>query len=127
MPIDQRELYVEHTLDVAWIITLWNWIHGGDPLHDSEAELLARGLVAHLSKGAAGSSQEVVEKLAQLGIKVTLKSNDEQTEVKTTREFHDRMKATGKPLPIPCFIILNGHRGCWSPLWELFPPRELKR
>jgi hypothetical protein len=32
--ISERELYLTHTLDVAWIIAFWHWIHGGDPAPD---------------------------------------------------------------------------------------------
>jgi hypothetical protein len=61
---DEQELYFAHTLDAAWIITLWHWIHGGDPMQETEAaqttELLTRGLVGHMAeavKRAAISSR----------------------------------------------------------------------
>lgn len=67
MAVDDRELYFAHTLDVAWIITLWHWIHGGDPLRDSESakstELIARGLVGHMARGRTEAPKEIVEKL----------------------------------------------------------------
>src|SRR5277367_1309029 len=76
MVVDEKELYFAHTLDVAWIITLWHWIHGGDPLRDSESakttELLARGLVGHMARGSAEAPREIIEKLSQLGIKITV-------------------------------------------------------
>jgi hypothetical protein len=132
MAIDERELYVAHTLDAAWIIALWHWIHGGDPLQDSESakttELLARGLVGHMARGRAEAPKEIVEKLRQLGIKISVSSGDQHTEVTTTKEFHDRMAAgQGTDYPTPCMSIINGHRVCWSPIWELFPPHGLKR
>lgn len=132
MAVDDRELYFAHTLDVAWIITLWHWIHGGDPLRASESakstELIARGLVGHMARGRIEAPKEIVEKLSQLGIKITVKSGDQHTEVKTTKEFQERMKAKqGADRPIPCMSIIKGHPECWSPIWELLPPGNLKR
>lgn len=132
MAIDQRELYSTQTLDVAWIIALWHWIHGGDPVRDGvpaqTTELMARALVGHLSYRKVGATNDAIEKLAQLGIKVTLKSGNEQTEIKTTKEFHERMTQEQEgSRPIPCTSIINGHPVCWSPIWELFPPGGLRR
>jgi len=75
MAIDERELYFAHTLDVAWIIALWYWIHGGDPVHEGvtaqTTELMARALVGHLSDRKAEAPKDIIEKLGELGIKVT--------------------------------------------------------
>jgi hypothetical protein len=127
---DERELYIEHTLDAAWIIILWHWIHGGDPLHESESaqttELMARALVGHMGRGRTEAPKEIVEKLSQLGVKLMVKSGEQQTAVKTTKEFHDRMtKQESGKTPVPCFVIINGHRACWTPIYELFPPHKL--
>jgi hypothetical protein len=132
MPIDERELYFAHTLDVAWMITLWHWIHGGDPLRDGTTaqttELMARALVGHLSDGKADVPKDIIEKLGQLGIKVTVKSGDQQAEIKTTKEFHERMTAAQQEnRPTPCMSIINGHPVCWSPIWELIPPGRVRR
>jgi hypothetical protein len=126
MPIDERQLYLAHTLDVAWIIALWHWIHGGDPAPDGVAEqtteLMARALVGNLSNQKPEASKDIIEKLSQLGIKVTVNSDSEQTQIQTTEQFHARMLATqGKNRPTPCLSILNGHPVCWSPIWELVP------
>jgi len=130
MAIDERELYRAHTLDAAWIIVLWHWIHGGDPVREGvtaqTTELMARALVGHLSDRKTEVPKDIIEKLGQLNIKVTVKSGDQQTEIKTTKEFHDRMaQRQGENSPIPCFAIINGHRVCWSPIWEIFPPHRL--
>jgi hypothetical protein len=129
MPVDERELYVAHTLDVAWILALWHWIHGGDPERAGETaqttELMARALVGHLSEHKSATSNEIIEKLRQLHIQVTVRSGNQQTEIKTTKEFHERMtQKQGEDAPVTCFAIINGHRACWSPIWELFPHRE---
>ena len=67
MAIDEREIYFAHTLDVAWIIALWHWIHGGDPARDGLAaqttELMARALVGHLSDRKTEAPKDIVEKL----------------------------------------------------------------
>ncbi len=130
MAIDERELYFAHTLDVAWIIALWHWIHGGDPMREGinaqTTELMARALVGHLSNGKAESPKDIIEKLGQLGIKVTVRSGNEQTETKTTKEFHERMTQQEGNRPIPCMSIINGHPVCWTPVWELFPPVRLR-
>jgi len=130
MAIDERELHVAHTLDAGWIITLWHWIHGGDPQRDSESakttELMARALVGHMARGRTEAPNEIVEKLGQLGIRVLVKSGAQQTEAKTTKEFHELFKqGQGTNRPVQCFSIINGHPVCWSPIWELFPPGRL--
>ena len=131
MAIDERELYLAHTLDVAWIIALWHWIHGGDPVRDGvtaqTTELMARALVGHLSDRKDEVAKDIIEKLGQLGIKVTVKLGDQQKEIRTTQEFHDRMtqKQEGNR-PIPCMSIINGHPVCWTPIVELFPPGKMR-
>jgi len=132
MAMDERELYFTHTLDVAWILALWHWIHGGDPEREGATaqttELMARALVGHLSERKSALSKDIIEKLGQLGIQVTVRSGNQQTEVKTTKEFHERMtQKQGEDRPIPCLVIINGHPACWSPIWELFPPGRLNR
>ncbi len=130
MTIDEKELFLAHTLDVAWIIALWHWIHGGDPLQDSEAaqttELIARGLVGHLGRGNSEVPNDIVEKMSQLGIKLVVKSGDQRTEVKSTKQLHEHYtQKQGSNLPIPCLIILGGHEVCWSPVF--WPQVPLKR
>lgn len=131
MAINERELYFTHTLDVAWIIALWYWLHGGDPMGDGPTaqttELMARALVGHLSESKAEAPKDIIEKLGQLGVKVMIKSGAQQTEIKTTKEFHERMTEQQEGnRPTPCMSILNGHPVCWSPIWELFPPGRLR-
>jgi len=121
MAIDERELYFAHTLDVAWIITLWHWIHGGDPYREGEAaqttELIARGLVGHLSERKAETElpKDFVEKLSQIGLKLVLKSNGKDTEFKTTRELHEHYaKGQNKGnIPPPCIVVVNGKVTCF--------------
>lgn len=131
MTMDERQLYFAHTLDVAWIIALWHWIHGGDPVHEGvtaqTTELIARALVGHLSDGKAEVPKDMIEKLGLLGIRVTFKAGNQQTEIKTTNELHDRMTQEQEgSKPIPCMSIIDGHPVCWSPLWELFPSGRLR-
>lgn len=115
---DDKELYFAHTMDLFWIITLWHWIHGGDPARVSEqaqtTELIARGLVGHLGRGRTETAN-VVEKLAELGIKTLITIDGKKREIKTTKEIHDLYKA-GQPWPIPCAAFPDGHLVC-SPNW----------
>jgi hypothetical protein len=108
--IDERQLNFAQTLDLAWI-ALWHWIRGGDPVRegmtDQTTEPAARVLVGHMS-----------EKEAKVP----------QTEVKTTKEFNDRMTETqGENRPVLCMSTINGHPVCWSPIWKLLPPGRLPR
>jgi len=127
MTTDERDLYFAHSMDVFWIITLWHWIHGGDPMRETEqaktAELIARGLVGHLGRGRTETAN-AVEKLAQLGIKTTIKVDGKQIEIKTTRELHDHYKAgQEKPWPTPCAAFPDGRSACSWPFW--FQPVEV--
>jgi hypothetical protein len=127
---DERELYFEHTLDIAWIIALWHWIHGGDPMQDSEAarttELMARALVGNMARGRTERG-DAVKKLAELGFKVVLKSEDKdgkEVELKSAAEFQTAQPARvpGGPVAIwPC-VLKAGFKGCWNPFFE---PRKI--
>jgi hypothetical protein len=124
---DERELYFSHTLDVAWIIALWHFIHGGDPMQDSEAaqttELLARGLVGHLGRGRKESG-DVVEKLNRLGIKLVIKSSAGANDVKTTKVLHELYAEGQQPITwCPQFLDFSK---CWTPIFPL-PTHPLKR
>ena len=117
---DEDELYFAHTMDLYWIVTLWHWIHGGDPAEDSEqartTELIARALVGHLGRGRTETAN-VVEKLAQLGIKTMITIDGKHVEVKTTKEIHDRYRAGQKPWPIPCGAYPGNSVICSGPIW----------
>jgi hypothetical protein len=126
---DEKELYFAHTMDLFWIITLWHWIHGGDPARTSEqaqtTELIARGLIGHLSRGRTETAN-VVEKLAELGIKTMIKIDGKDREIKTTKEIHDLYKGgQTKPWPIPCAGMPDGHLICSGPIW--WKPVEILR
>jgi hypothetical protein len=119
MAIDERAQYVASTLDIAWIIALWHFIHGGDPSSDpitaQTTELMARALVAQLGGTKPEASKDTVEKLAALGVKVVLKLDGQSTEVKTTKEFHERYSVEqGKNPPITC-MSYKGHLACFNP------------
>jgi hypothetical protein len=122
---DEEELYFQHTLDAAWIITLWHWIHGGDPMQDTEGaqttELLARGLVGHMGRGREESG-DLVEKLNQLGIKLTVKSAAGDKEVKTMKEAH----ALYKQGPITWCPQYRNFSNCWEPIFP-YPIHPFKR
>jgi hypothetical protein len=123
---DEKELYFAHTLDIVWIIALWHYIHGGDPSPDpataQTTELMARALVGYMSStgGKTETAENVIEKLGKLGIKMVTKSEGKQTEIKSTKEFYDRMKGGGNRI-IPCGVV-DGHQVC-SPIW--FQPIEI--
>jgi hypothetical protein len=131
---NEKELYFAHTIDVYWILALWHWIHGGDPSQDSEqaqtTELIVRALVGHLGRGRTESAN-VVEKLAELGIKTVVKVDGTETEIRTTKELHERY-AVGvtSNWPIPCAGFPRGpHLACSSPIFWIpvgvipIPPR----
>jgi hypothetical protein len=107
----------------------WNILqHLGDILTAQTTELAARVLVGHMSEKEAKVPVDIIEKLGELGIKVNLKSVAQPTEVKTTKEFYDRLNYTqGENRPVLCMSTINGHPVCWSPIWELLPPGRLPR
>ncbi|MGA7155755.1 MAG: hypothetical protein WBY53_02845 [Acidobacteriaceae bacterium] len=122
---DEEYRQVAHTVDVVWMIALWHWIHGGDPLRDQAkaetTELMARALVSHLSEGETGMSGDAIEKLNQLGILISVKEGDQRHEVTSTRQFHELMTAEqGKNRPIPCALFPGDHLICGRPIWD-FP------
>jgi hypothetical protein len=123
MAINQKELYLTHSLDIAWIIALWHHIHGGDPAPNEQfaetTDLIARGLVGHLNAGKAEAPKDAIEKLAKLGMKVTMKENDQHTEIKSTQDFH---AASGKVhgIPVFCISLADGSQFCW--LGRFIPP-----
>jgi hypothetical protein len=128
---DEKELYFAHTMDLFWIITLWHWIHGGDPEQVSEqaqtTELIARGLIGHLGRGRTETAN-VIEKLAELGVKTMITVDGKKLEIKTTKEMRDRYLAGhGPTTPIPCGAMPDGRLVCsWPPFW-LLRPVEINR
>ena len=121
----EKKLYFAHSLDIAWIIALWLWIHGGDPAPDEQiaetTELLARGLVGHLSGRRTEAPKDAVEKMAQLGMKVILHVEGKPVEVKSTQEFYEiNLRGQGL-LPKTCVRLNDGSTICWvgrfSPPW----------
>ncbi|MGD0649459.1 MAG: hypothetical protein ABR971_15850 [Acidobacteriaceae bacterium] len=129
---DEKELYFAHTMDLFWIITLWHWIHGGDPAQVAEeaqtTELIARGLIGHLGRGRIETAN-VIEKLAELGIKTMVTIDGKKQEIKTTKEIHDHYLAGHGPTtwPIPCAAMPDGRLICsWPPFW-LYNPVEINR
>lgn len=116
-----KELYFAHSLDVAWIIALWHWIHGGDPIRNGQvadtSDLLARGLAGHLSGLKTEAPANAIEKLAKLGIKVTVRAEGKGTEVRTTKEFLELSARLvhGGLLPIYCITLADGvSEFCWA-------------
>ena len=127
MTIREKELYFAHSLDVAWIIALWLRIHGGDPAPDAQisetTELLARGLVGHLNATRTEAPKDVIEKMAKLGIKVSVHAEGKPVEINSTQEFYE-MNLRGQGLPPKTCVRLNdGSTFCWvgrfSPPWFL--------
>ena len=118
MGINERELYLAHSLDIAWIIALWHYIHGGDPAFQPQSadttELIARGLVGHLSGDKPEAPNQIVEKLAKLGIKVSAKFEGERTAIKTTSELHEVSKRHQGLIPIYCITLADGGEFCWA-------------
>ena len=69
----------------------------------------------------------VVEKLAELGIKTMIKVDGKETEIKTTKEVHDRFtESQEKSWPIPCAGFRDGQGICPGPIWFV-PTHPLKR
>lgn len=120
MAIDEKGLYFAHSLDIAWIIALWHWIHGGDPIREKQladtTDLLARGFVGQLSGTNAEVPTNIIEKLSKLGMKVHVKSECKGTEVKSTKEFQEisARLVHGGILPIYCIMLADGSEFCWA-------------
>ena len=121
----EKELYFAHSLDIAWIIALWHWIHGGDPLRDEQTaettELLARGLVGHLGCAKPETPKDAVEKLAKLGMKIILHADGKPIEIQSTKEFYEVSLRLGGLLQKTCVRLNDGSTFCWvgrfSPPW----------
>jgi hypothetical protein len=125
---DVKEIYFAHSLDIAWIIALYRAVHGGDPPpplgeteleRDNTTELIARGLVGHLAGPNAGAPANMIENLMKLGMKVHVKSEEQRTEIKSTKEFKAlTLNHRGLPLII-CIMLADGSEFCWA---ARFPP-----
>jgi hypothetical protein len=119
----EKELYFAHSLDIAWIIALWHWIHGGDPLREEQTaettELLARGLVGHLNGAKTEAPKDAVERMAKLGIKVIVHADGKPREIQSTEEFYEINLRV--PLQKTCVRLSDGSTFCWvgrfSPPW----------
>jgi hypothetical protein len=128
---DEKELYFAHTMDLYWIITLWHWIHGGDPAQVSEqaqtTELIARGLIGHLGHGRTETAN-VIEKLVELGVKTMITVDGNKLEIKTTKEMHERYLA-GHGLTITpiCGAMPDGRLVCSPPPFWLHAPVDVNR
>jgi hypothetical protein len=126
----EKELYFAHSLDIAWIIALWHFIHGGDPAREEQTaettELLARGLVGHLSGANTEAPKDAVERMAKLGIKVILHVDGKPIEMQSTKEFYE-INMRG-PLQKTCVTLEEGLTFCWvgrfSPPWFVNAPNS---
>jgi hypothetical protein len=82
MTID--DIVTTHQADIAWLIALWQIIHGGDPspegfVADETTLMLAGMLAAQLSKtrGSAPSTFESLKKIGErLGAKVVVSEGE---------------------------------------------------
>jgi ABC-type glycerol-3-phosphate transport system substrate-binding protein len=119
----EKELFFAHSLDIVWIIALWHWIHGGDPYPEEQAaettELIARGLVGHLSGTKAKAPTDAVEKLAKLGMKVMMHVEGKPNEIKSTKEFYEVSERLRFPTKT-CIRLGDGSEFCWGGLF--WPP-----
>ncbi len=124
MAIDKKELYFAHSLDIAWILALWHFIHGGDSGPEGEVgdttELLARALAGHLTGAKGAAPTDAIEKMAKLGMKVTMHPDGQRTEIKSTKEFYALSARQGMPIKA-CVTLADGVEFCWtgrfSPPW----------
>lgn len=119
--------YSQRLFDIFWIIALWYLIHGGDPLKAAEDTLLNAGSIAAGLSGVLGAGIKTttgnvgVEELAKVGARVFYKRGEERVDIKTTKHWHELIKAGGKPPIIPC-LEMNGHVVCSGPWW---PPVKI--
>jgi hypothetical protein len=88
-----------HELDLAWIIALWLAVHHGDPVPEGiskatqseQTEVLVRALSGHLQTVTNVDSAQIVEKLAKLGMEVSVEVEGKRTHVKNTKQYFDSM------------------------------------
>lgn len=121
MAHDVKEINFIHALDVAWILALWGWVHGGDPVAESReetTELIARALVSHLNQGRGTPPAQIVEKLRKLGVNLAIRHDGRRTPIDNSKQLHEYMtRQQGEDKPIPCLTIVDGHEICWDPIW----------
>jgi hypothetical protein len=122
----EKELYFAHSLDIVWILALFYAIYGGDPPREEQAaettELLARGLVGHMSGSKTEAPKDAVEKMAKLGMKVMMHLDGKPTEIKSSQEFYALNLQQRLPVKT-CVRLSDGSEFCWvgrfSPPWFL--------
>ena len=106
----EKKLVLAHELDIAWIISLWLAIHGGDPARDvikidAQTQQLALSLTEHLTKkfNVAQSENEaqIHSGLGSIGIQVV----------------HEQAKAQSALPPagtVICTEVPSGHMYCFK-------------
>lgn len=112
-----------HAPDIAWLITLWHTIHGGDPspeeiVVDDTSLVLAATLAAHLAKinGAPALTIDSLEQGAErLGMQVVL------PETSPLELFREQ-----PPRQILSCVFVNGSWICIGGIGKLNPPVEFR-
>jgi hypothetical protein len=106
-------------LELTIILNLYRALHGGDPFNGSAipSEALALGLVSYLDEQKIGTPNSIVENLAKMNIKVAVKYDGKSTDVKTTKEYLDRMAQIGPQptrLVTHCINVSGIGEFCWT-------------
>jgi hypothetical protein len=120
-PKSPFEVVAAHELDAAFVIAMWLWAHGfegplgqpeGGGPPEEQSELLARALSNHLGSASKGNADNVVERLGTLGIHVSVNVDNKQSNVKTTKEFHERLGPEELKKPHKICIHLKEWQHC---------------
>ncbi|MBI1258025.1 MAG: hypothetical protein GC204_11190 [Chloroflexi bacterium] len=112
----QKQLVLAHEMDVAWIISLWLAIHGGDPYKsvvkiDEKTEQLGMALVEHLAKTMPSEKRDggipaLQAGLNSLGIQVV----QEQMKAQSAKPS-SASNGTGSTI---CTEVPGGHMYCFK-------------
>jgi hypothetical protein len=122
------QLVLAHELDVAWIIALWLAVHHGDPYPEGiskatqseQTEVLVRALSGHLQTVTNVDSAQIVEKLAKLGMDVSVEVEGKRTHVKNTKQYFDLMDESQIQKPHRICIRVDRYEIC-RPLFLTAP------
>jgi hypothetical protein len=107
-------LVAAHELDAAFVIAMMLWAKGAEEIvtgggitaaQSEQTELLARALSNQIDATSKGHAANVVERLATLGIKVSLNVENKESEVTTTKEFYERMSVDAVKVPKICIRV----------------------
>ena len=117
-----QHIVLAHELDAAWIIALWLAVHNGDSIHEGiskaaqseQTEVLVRALSGHLQTVTNFDSAQIVEKLAKLGMEVSVEVEGKRTHVKNTKQYFEHIDEDQIQKPHRICIKVFGHEFCHS-------------